>query len=218
MGTSYTDLRTVVQDYTANTFTDTDFAYMTQLAEQKIYNSVHLPIMRKTGTLSMAIGVPQLSAPADFLAPYSMGFTDASGNYTYLINKDLSFIREAYPNSSTLSPPKYYAIQGPQTGSELLSQFILGPSPNSTYSVDLVYSYYPASIVTASNTWLSTNFFSVLVNGVLVEAGRYMKEEQDVMAMYADQYKQSLTLFKNMVDGKLGQDVYKAGQVHTEVI
>src|SRR5574337_560423 len=130
MGTSYTDLRTAVQDYTENTFTDADFAYMTQLAEQKIYNSVHLPIMHKTTALNLVLGVNTLDAPTDFLNAYSMGITDNSGNYQYLIYKERSFMNEAYPNQFTFSVPRYYAVLGPQPGNELYSRFLVGPTPD----------------------------------------------------------------------------------------
>jgi len=214
---NYASLLTAVQDYTGNTFATTDFATMTQLAEQKIYNSVQMPIMRKTSAPTLSSGVSTVAAPSDFLAPYSFMLTDTNGNVVYLIDKDLSYIKEAYPTTAT-ALPKYYAIQGPQSGSELLSQFILGPTPDAAYTASLVYQYYPTSIVTAGNTWLGDNFFSVLMNAVLVEAGRYMKTEDDVMKMYVDQYTQSLALFKNLVDGKLRQDAYRSGQLRTQVI
>jgi hypothetical protein len=214
---NYASLLTAVQDYTGNTFAATDFATMTQLAEQKIYNSVQMPMMRKTTAPTLSSGVNTVAAPSDFLAPYSFMLTDTNGNATYLINKDLSYIKEAYPTTTT-ALPKYYAVQGPQSGSELLNQFILGPTPDAAYTASLIYQYYPTSIVTAGNTWLGDNFFSVLMNAVLVETGRYMKTEDDVMKMYVDQYTQSLALFKNLVDGKLRQDAYRSGQLRTQVI
>lgn len=214
----YAALQVAVQDYTENTFSAVDFATMTQLAEQKIYNSVQLPIMRKTATLPLTISSNVLNAPADFLNAFSLAVVDGTGAYTYLINKDFNFIYEAYPTPTVTGVPKYYAIQGPQTASEVLTAFILGPTPAAANNASLTYSYYPESIVTASTTWVGDNFDSVLFNATMVEAIRFMKGEQDMAAMYADQYKQSLTLFKNLVDGKLRQDVYRSGQLRTQVI
>lgn len=214
----YAALQVAVQDYTENTFSAVDFATMTQLAEQKIYNSVQLPIMRKTATLPLTISSNVLNAPADFLNAFSLAVVDGTGAYTYLVNKDFNFIYEAYPTPTVTGVPKYYAIQGPQTASEVLTAFILGPTPAAANNASLTYSYYPESIVTASTTWVGDNFDSVLFNAVMVEAIRFMKGEQDMAAMYADQYKQSLTLFKNLVDGKLRQDVYRSGQLRTQVI
>ena len=214
----YAALQVAVQDYTENTFSAVDFATMTQLAEQKIYNSVQLPTMRKTATLPLTISSNVLNAPADFLNAFSLAVVDGTGAYTYLINKDFNFIYEAYPTPTVTGVPKYYAIQGPQTASEVLTAFILGPTPAAANNASLTYSYYPESIVTASTTWVGDNFDSVLFNAVMVEAIRFMKGEQDMAAMYADQYKQSLTLFKNLVDGKLRQDVYRSGQLRTQVI
>ena len=214
----YAALQVAVQDYTENTFSAVDFATMTQLAEQKIYNSVQLPIMRKTAMLPLTISSNVLNAPADFLNAFSLAVVDGTGAYSYLINKDPNFIYEAYPTPTTTGVPKYYAIQGPQTASEVLTAFILGPTPAAANSASLTYSYYPESIVTAGTTWVGDNFDSVLFNGTMVEAIRFMKGEPDMVAMYADQYKQALTLFKNLVDGKLRQDAYRSGQLRTQVI
>lgn len=214
----YAELKVAVQDYTENTFSDVDFATMTQLAEQKIYNSVQLPIMRKTASLPLTAGSNVLNAPADFLNTFSFAVIDGTGAYNYLINKDVNFIYEAYPTPTDTGTPKYYAINGPQTASEVLTAFVLGPTPSVSNSVSLTYSYYPESIVTAGSTWVSENFDSVLFNGVMVEAIRFMKGEPDMVELYADQYKQALTLFKNLVDGKLRQDAYRNGQVRTQVI
>lgn len=214
----YAALQVAVEDYTENTFLAVDFATMTQLAEQKIYNSVQLPIMRKTATLPITAGNNVLNAPADFLNVFSLAVVDGTGAYNYLINKDVNFIYEAYPTPTVTGTPKYYAINGPQTASELLTAFVLGPTPVAADSASLTYSYYPESIVTAGNTWVGDNFDSVLFNAVMVEAVRFMKGEADMVALYADQYKQALTLFKNLVDGKLRQDVYRSGQLRTQVI
>jgi hypothetical protein len=141
-----------------------------------------------------------------------------AGAYTYLLNKDVNFLREAYPNSNVTGVPKYYAIFGPDSISPNEFSLILGPTPDSAYGVELHYFFYPASITTAGTSWVSENFESVLVNAVLVEAARFMKSEQDIVALYDTQYQQSLILLKNLSDGKMRQDSYRSGQVRTKVI
>lgn len=214
---NYTELQTAVEDYCENTFSAADFATMTKLAEQKIYNSVQLPSLRRNVTGTITAGNKYLTAPNDFLSVFSLAVIDASGVYTYLLDKDVNFIREAYPNPTTTGTPKYYAIFGPDSTLSELS-FIVGPTPATTVTAELHYFYYPESIVTASTSWLGDNFDSALFNAVMVEAIRFMKGEQDMVAFYADQYKQSLTLLKNLGDGKQRQDTYRSGQLRTQVI
>jgi len=218
---NYTELRTAVEDYCENTFTDTDFATMTQLAEQKVINSVQMPATRKNVTGNLTTGNKYVSAPTDFLSVFSLAVIAPDGAYTYLLNKDVNFIREAYPTASDGGTvPKYYAIFGPNSSDPNELSFIVGPTPNAGagYMLELHYYAYPESIVTAGTSWLGDNFDSVLFNAVMVEAIRFMKGEQDLVQLYADQYKQSLTLLKNLVDGKQRQDAYRSGQVRTGVI
>ena len=142
------------------------------------------------------------------------------GDYLYLLNKDVNFIRDAYPNPSDTGKPKHYAIFGPTTnGSSITTElsFILGPTPDTTYNAELHYYYYPESIVTANNTWLGDNFDSALLNGTLVEAIRYMKGEPDLVKFYNEMYLQSIALLKNLGDGKQRMDAYRDGQVRTQV-
>lgn len=212
---NYTELKTAVEDYTENTFSATDFATMTKLSEQKIYNAVQLPNLRKTTTLTFSIGVANLNVPTDFLAPYSFAAIAANGSYAFLLNKDVNFIRESYPDPAVTGTPKYYALNG--TNTALVQRFLLGPTPGAALNAELNYFYYPESIVTATNTWLGDNFDSVLLNAVLVEAGRFMKQEQDIMAMYEKQFQESLVLLKNLGDGKDRQDMYRSGQVRVKV-
>lgn len=214
----YSALITAVSDYTENSFSETDFAQMTVLAEQKIYNSVQLPSLRKnvTGVLSQTI--PYLSAPTDFLSVFSLAVIGSTGVYTYLINKDVSFIREAYPAQATVGTPRYYAVFGPDSGATQELTFLLGPTPSANLTAELHYFYYPESISTAGTSWLGDNFESALFNAVMVEAARFMKAEQDIVALYDAQYQQSLTLLKNLSDGKLRQDSYRSGQLRTKVI
>ncbi len=213
---NYTELKTAVEDSTENTFSATDFALLTKLAEQRIYNSVQLPTLRKTSTLSLT--GQNVDVPTDFLAAYSLAVVLASGSYEFLLNKDVNFIRESYPDPAVTGTPKYYALNG--TTTPLVQRFLFGPTPQAfpVLSAELNYFYYPESIVTASNTWLSGNFDSVLFNAVMVEAARFMKQEQDIVAMMDKEYGQSLTLLKNLGDGKDRQDAYRSGQVRTKVI
>jgi hypothetical protein len=215
---NYSALITAVSDYTENTFSDTDFAQMTVLAEQKIYNSVQLPSLRKNVTGALSQTIPYLSAPTDFLSVFSLAVIGSTGVYTYLINKDVSFIREAYPTQATVGTPRYYAVFGPDSGATQELTFLLGPTPSANLTAELHYFYYPESISTAGTSWLGDNFESALFNAVMVEAARFMKAEQDIVALYDAQYQQSLTLLKNLSDGKLRQDSYRSGQLRTKVI
>jgi len=214
---NYTELQTAVQDAVENSFSANDFSTMTKLAEQRIYNSVQLPNLRKITTLTLTIGNPLLVVPTDFLSSFSFGVSVA-GVFSYLLNKDVNFIREAYPIPTETGTPKYYAVFGPDSATLTELTFILGPTPSAGLTAELHYFYYPVSIVTAGTSWLGDNFDSALFNAVMVEAIRFMKGEADMVALYADAYKQSLTLLKNLGDGKLRQDAYRSGQVRTQVI
>jgi hypothetical protein len=215
---NYTELQTAVEDYTENSFSATDFATMTKLAEQRIYNAVQLPSLRRNVTGTLTMGNQYLSAPTDFLSVFSLAVVDVSGNYEYLLNKDVNFIRSAFPNPSTTGTPKYYAIFGPRSDDPDELTFILGPTPSVGLTAELHYFYYPESIVTSNTSWLGDNFDSVLFNAVMVEAARFMKEEPDLVAVMDKQYVQSLTLLKNLGDGKNRQDAYRSGQLRTEVV
>ena len=212
----YAALKSAIEDYVENTFSATDFATMTKLAEQRIYNAVQLPNLRKTSTLTLVTGNPQLALPSDFLSAFSLAVVEATGDYVFLLNKDVNFMRESFPNPATTGTPKYYALNG--TTTPLIQRVILGPTPAAALSAELNYFYYPESIVTANNTWLGDNFDSVLFNAVLVEAARFMKQEPDIVAETDKQYVQSLTLLKNLGDGKNRQDAYRSGQIRTQVI
>ena len=215
---NYSELKTAVEDYCENTFTAADFAIMTDLAEQKIYNSVQLPSLRKNVTGALTATNQYLLLPNDFLSVFSLAVVDGTGAYIYLLNKDVNFIREAYPIPTDTGTPKYYAVFGPDSATLQELTLILGPTPSSGLVAELHYFYYPISIVTAGTSWLGDNFDSALFNAVMVEAIRFMKGEPDMVALYADAYKQSLTLLKNLGDGKLRQDAYRSGQVRTQVI
>ena len=195
-----------------------------QQAEQRIYNSVQFPAIRKNVTGTIAINNKYLAAPGDFLSVYSMAVIDGSGNYEFLLNKDVNFIRAAYPNPTATGIPKYYALFGPTTTNDVPPvitneySFILGPTPDTSYGVELHYYYYPESIVTAINTWLADNFDSLLLYGSLMEAVTFMKGEADVMAQYEKRYLEALALAKRLGDGMERGDAYRDGQLKLPVM
>ena len=214
---NYAALVTAVSDYTENTFPTADMNTFIQQAEQRIYNTIQFPSLRKNVTGTATSGNKYLACPDDFLSVYSMAVYPTGGEYTYLLNKDVNFIREAYPQPTDTATPKYYALFGPQSTNEKELTFILGPTPDAVYNVELHYFYYPTSIVTAVNTWLGDNFDTVLLYGTLVEAYSYMKGEQDMMALYDGKYKEALALAKRLGDGLERQDAYRSGQYRQKV-
>jgi hypothetical protein len=215
---NYADLVTNISDITENTFLTRDVNMFIQQAEQKIYNTVQLPNLRRNVTGVTASGNKYLACPGDFLSTYSLAVINASGNYTFLLNKDVNFIREAYPNPTSTGLPAHYAIFGPLSSNVNELSFILGPTPDAIYTMELHYFYYPESIVTAGTTWLGDNFDSALLNGALVEAIRFMKGEADLIAVYKGMYDNSLALLKQLGDGKDRQDAYRSGQTRVPVI
>jgi hypothetical protein len=218
---NYTELVAAVSTYTENTFLTTQMNTFIKQAEQRIYNSVQFPSLRKNVTGTVTASNKYLSCPDDYLATYSLAvFPVGGGDYTFLLNKDVNFIREAYPNASSTGLPKYYALFGPTTNAGALTNelsFILGPTPAVTYSAELHYFYYPESITTAVTTWLGDNFDTVLLYGALVEAYTYMKGEADIIALYDGKYKEALGLAKRLGDGMERQDAYRSGQVRIPV-
>lgn len=207
---NYTELKTNIEDITENTFTDDQLAMFTEQAEQKIYNTVQIPALRKNTTLSLSASNQYVDTPTDYLYTYSIAVIDGSGTYHYLLNKDVNFIREAYPTVTAEGLPKHY-------GNFDVNTFIFGPTPDSAYSAELNYGYYPESIVTAGTTWLGDEFDSVLLNGALVEAARFMKSEPDIIQNYEKFYVQSLQLLRMLGDGKLRSDTYRSGQASLDV-
>jgi len=214
---NYSQLVTAVSDYTENTFQTTDMNTFIQQAEQRIYNMIQFPSLRKNVTGVTSTGNKYLACPGDFLSVYSMAVYPTGGEYSYLLNKDVNFIREAYPQPTDTATPKYYALFGPQSTNEAELTFILGPTPDAIYNVELHYFYYPTSIVTAVNTWLGDNFDTVLLYGTLVEAYTYLKGEQDMMALYDGKYKEALALAKRLGDGLERGDAYRNGQYRQKV-
>jgi hypothetical protein len=220
---NYAQLVVAVSDYTENTFETVDMDTFIQQAEQRIYNTVQFPSLRKNVTGATTDGNKYISCPDDFLAPYSLALVDADGNYEYMLNKDVNFIRQAYPNPNDKALPKYYAIFGPTTTSAtppaLTNELslILGPTPDASYVVELHYYFYPESIVTAGTTWLGDNFDSVLLYGTLVEAYTYMKGEADMLTLYNTKYNEALAMAKRLGDGMERQDAYRSGQYRQAV-
>lgn len=214
---NYTELVTAVEDYCENTFLTADMNTMIKQAEQRIYNTVQIANLRKNVTGTLTQNNKYLAAPTDFLSVYSLAVVDGTGAYSYLLNKDVNFIREAYPTPTSTGLPKHYAIFGPDSGDVKELTFIVGPTPSSNFTMELHYYYYPESIVTANNTWLGDNFDSALFNGVMVEAIRFMKGEPDMVKLYQDMYAQSIALLKNLGDGKQRMDAYRDGQVRIKV-
>jgi hypothetical protein len=222
---NYTQLSAAIQAYTENT--EADFVanipvFVTQ-SEQRIYNSVQFPSIRKNVTSTIAANTKYLDCPVDFLAVYSMAVIDASGNYEYLLNKDVNFIRQAYPNPTTdTGTPKYYALFGPTVLNSTIYDelsFIIGPTADANYGVELHYYYYPESITVAADgqTWLGDNFDTVLLYASLVEAYTYMKGEADMMTLYNQKFMEALALAKRLGDGMERQDAYRSGQFRQKV-
>ena len=217
-----TELYAAIEAYTENTEASfiAEIPVFVQQAEQRIYNNVQFPSLRKNVTGATTANNKYLACPSDFLAVYSMAVVDgtlSTGTYEYLLNKDVNFIRQAYPIPTETGLPRYYALFGPQTNDVNELSFILGPTPDATYVVELHYYYYPPSIVTAGTTWLGDNFDSVLLYGSLVEAYTYMKGEQDMMALYNGKYQEALALAKRLADGMERQDAYRSGQFRQKV-
>ena len=221
---NYAALSAAIQAYTENT--EADFVanipvFVTQ-AEQRIYNSVQFPSIRKNVTGVTTLNNKYLQCPLDFLAVYSMAVIDANGEYEYLLNKYVNFIRQAYPQPADTGIPRYYALFGPAVSNSVISDeltFILGPTPDSTYSVELHYYFYPESITTAADgrTWLGDNFDTVLLYASLVEAYTYMKGETDMMQLYNQKFMEALALAKRLGDGMERQDAYRSGQFRQKV-
>jgi hypothetical protein len=217
--TQYSDSSGNLVNYTSKEQIDT----FIQQAEQRIYNSVQFPSIRKNVTGTTYPSNPYLSSPLDFLAVYSLAVIDGSGNYEYLLNKDVNFLRAAYPNPTVTGIPKYYALFGPTTTNDSPPvitnelSFMLAPTPNTAYAVELHYYYYPESIVTAGTTWLGDNFDSALLYGALIEGYTYMKGEADVIAGYNKRYEEAMILAKRLGDGMERRDAYRSGQVRMSV-
>lgn len=201
-------MRQAIQDYCENGETSfvANIPTFVQLAEQRIYNSVQVLVERKNSVGNTSIGNPYLSLPSDWLATFSLALTiPATNNTSFLLNKDVEFIREAFMNPVTLGTPTHYAQFDKDT-------LILGPTPDVNYSVELHYFGYPTSIVTAGTSWIGDNFDNVLLYGSLREAYLYMKGEPDIIAEYEKKYQEGLLLLRNLAEGKNRTDTYRVVQ------
>jgi len=218
---NYTQLKAAIIAYTENQDAafEAEIPVFVQQTEQRVYNSVQFPSLRKNVTGTTTVNNKYLQCPIDFLAPYSLAVIDALGNYEYLLNNDVNFIRQAYPKPAPANNglPKYYALFGPRSDNENELTFILGPTPSASFGVELHYFYYPESIVDAGTSWLGDNFDSVLLYGSLVEAYTYMKGEQDMMTLYNQKFMEALALAKRLGDGMERQDAYRSGQFRQKV-
>lgn len=221
---NYTELVATLEAYAENYDNSTggfidNIPVFVQNAEQRIYNTVQLPSLRRNVTGVLTAGNKYLSAPDDYLSTYSLAVIKADGEYKYLLNKDVNFIREAYPTPTDTGLPYYYALFGPQLTYPNELSFIIGPTPDSNYTVEMHYFYYPESITTVASgqTWLGDNFEAALIYGALLEAGTFMKSDADTMAVYKDRYTEALALLKRLGDGLERQDAYRSGQVRIKV-
>lgn len=217
---TYDELVIAVSNYCENVFQTTDMDTFIRQAEQRIFNVAQPANQRKNVTGSLTSGNKYLNCPADFFSVYSLAIYPAAGGaYEFLLDKDVNFIRQAYPNPATTGKPKHYAIFGPLSSNQDELTFIVGPTPDTTYNAELHYYAYPESIVDAADgrTWLGDNFDSVLLYGTMCEALTYMKGEADMVKLYQDRYVQAIALYKNLADGKQRGDAYRNGQVRTAV-
>ena len=222
---TYNELVAAIESYTQNY--ESDFVaniptFVTQ-TETRIYNTVQIPALRKNVTGVTTDGNKYLSCPSDFLSVFSMAVIDGTGNYEYLLNKDVNFMRAAYPNPTTEGLPKYYALFGPTVTSNVITDelsFILAPTPDANYDVELHYYYYPESITTAADgrTWLGDNYDPVLLYGSLVEAYTFMKGEQDMMTYYEKKYQDALGQLNRLGTGLERGDAYRDGQAKIKVM
>lgn len=210
---NYSQLTTLIQDYCESTETSfvANIPTFVQLAEERIYNSVQIPAIRKNQIGTLTPNNKYLSLPADWLATFSLAvITPVTNAQTFLLDKDVNFIRQSFPDPDDTGAPEYYAIFDKNT-------LILGPTPDSNYQVEMHYYYYPESIVTASTSWLGDNFETVLLYGSLREAYTYLKGEQDMMNYYEQKYQESLALLTRLGDGLNRRDSYRSGQARVPV-
>ena len=209
---TYTELKAAINSYSENSFDTTDIDTFIQQAEQRIFNTVQLPDLRRNQVGNTTSGNKYLTTPSDWLSTYSLAVVNSNNEYTYLINKDVNFIRESFPDtdSAFYGKPEYYAIFDDNT-------FILGPTPDQNYTVELHYFYYPTSIVTAGTSWLGDNFDTALFYGSLLEAATYLKAEPDTIANYNQRYMDAISMLKQLGDGKDRRDAYRSGQARYEV-
>ena len=209
---NYTELVAAIQSYTEDEYPTADINLFIQQAEERIFNSVQIPDLRKNVTGTMTAGNKYLNVPSDWLATFSLAVIDTDNTYTYLLNKDVNFIRESFPDidNTYWKKPEYYAVFDDTT-------FILGATPDAAYDSELHYYYYPQSIVVAGTSWLGDNFDSTLLYGSLLEAATYLKADADTITNYNNRYKEAMDLIQNLGEGKNRRDAYRSGQARIPV-
>ena len=209
---NYTELVAAIQSYTEDEYPTADINLFIQQAEERIVNSVQIPDLRKNVTGTMTAGSKYLNVPSDWLATFSLAVIDTDNSYTYLLNKDVNFIRESFPDTDNTfwKKPEYYAVFDDTT-------FILGATPDAAYDSELHYYYYPQSIVVAGTSWLGDNFDSTLLYGSLLEAATYLKADADTITNYNNRYKEAMDLIQNLGEGKNRRDAYRSGQARIPV-
>jgi hypothetical protein len=210
---NYTELVAAIQNYCENAETTfvANIPTFVRQAEQRIYRSVMLPEFRANATTTVGAGSQYVARPANFLSVFSFAVISASGEYTYMQDKDVSFIREAYPHPATAGKPQYYGMfNGDAVSNE--GSFLIGPTPDATYQVELHYFYDPESIVTSGTSWLGTNAAPALLYGTLIEAYTYMKGDADLMKTYSDRYQEAMSQLAG-IDARSKRDDYRDGQI-----
>lgn len=216
---NYAELSQAIQDYT-ETYEQVFVANIptfVQQAEKRIYNTVQIPALRKNVTGTLTQSNKYLSAPNDFLSVFSLAIVKANGEYEYLLNKDVNFIRQAYPSPNDTGLPKYYALFGSQLSYPLELSFIMGPTPDANYTAELHYFYYPQSIVTAGQSWLGDNYSPVLLYASLREAVIFQKGEADMVSYYEKMYQEALIQLNRLGTGLERGDAYRDGQAKIKV-
>lgn len=217
---NYAELFDAIRAYTENDFPATvgsgDMSDTEQInafirqAETRIYNAVQVPDFRKNAFASTTADNRYLSLPSDWKAVFSISIQDGDGVYSYLLNKDMEFIRESFPDPTDTGLPTYYALFDEDTA-------LLGPTPDDDYTVEMAYFFYPESIVDASTTWLGDNYDPVLLYGTLLEAAVFMQAEEDMIKNYQQRYDEAIAPLKIYAEGKLRQDSYRTEMVRYPV-
>ena len=209
---NYATLVQTIQEYVQSTETSfvANIPTFVQLAEERIYNTVQIPAIRKNQIGTLTSSNKYLTLPGDWLATFSLAVIAGDGSQEFLLDKDVNFIRQSFPSPSDTGVPQYYAIFDQNT-------LILGPTPDSNYQVELHYYYYPESIVTAGTSWVGDNFETVLLYGSLREAYTYLKGEQDLIANYEQKYQEAMLMLIRMGDGLNRRDAYRSGQARVPV-
>lgn len=209
---TYAELLASIQTYTENDETTfvAEIPTFVKQTEERIFHTIQFPVYRRNQTSTFTIGNEYLQAPSDFVSAFSMSVTDGSSNEQFLLNKDVNFIREAYPSSATQGLPRYYTLFDDDT-------FLVGPTPDVAYAVELHFSRKPETIVTASTTWIGDNAEAALLYGSLIEAYTFMKGEQDIIQLYDGKYQEAMVRVKELGDGKNRKDMYRGGQLRKAV-